>query len=679
MIAALRCIFFIQSRPCSCLFFIHSLLPAASWPSAAPNNHSRQRLFATTKKNHAPTAWLLYGIDKGICSHQPSGFAMGRTRKTRHHPFLFASPWLLAAAIGILLGIVIFFTVNNLQRERRLITESLFHRGMSVIRFVGAGTRASMMMGGPPATTQIQHLVEQAAGESGILYIAVADDQGRILAHSDRQQVGSTLAHPPLAPAKMPPRGRYRIVERPTAPHKIFEVTSVFQPFQGRGSFFDRGMGMRPHMRAGNGAGNGPSEWCRQQPTAADAPRHDLDENKTRFISVGLDMSEEEKVIRQDLFHILFISLAILLVGVGSWMALLAAQGYRTARQTIQYIQAFTGLLISRLPVGIIATDEQGAIKTFNAQAAELTGIAPETALNHKATEVLPRHLVPFFSPATAAEEMLDRELDASVAGKNLTLHASSVPIHDENAAAIGRVLLLHDLTRLKALERQMQKHERLVSLGKMAGGVAHEVRNPLSSIKGLAALLGSRFAEESEERHSATLLIHEVERLNRAITELLNFAKPLPLDREPFDLETLLTDSLTLIASDATALGVVTRHRVEGDLPPVVGDRDRLNQVLLNLYLNSMQAMEQGGTLTVTARTGERAGTVQIVVRDSGSGIAPEILDRIMDPYFTTKPQGSGLGLAMVHKIMEEHGGGVQVESRVGEGTTVTLTLPVA
>ncbi len=600
---------------------------------------------------------------------------MGRTRKLPHHPLLFASPWLLAAAIGILLGIVILFTVNNLQRERRLINESLFHRGMSVVRFVGAGTRASMMMGGPPATTQVQHLVEQAAGESGILYIAVTDDQGRILAHSDRQRVGGTLEHPPLAAAKMPPRGRYQILERPTAPRKVFEVTSVFQPFHGRG------MGMRPHLgaRNGGGPGNDQGEWCRQQSMSGGAPQDDLNENKTRFISVGLDMSEEEKVIRQDLFHVLFMSLAILLVGVGSWMALLAAQGYRTARQTIQYIQAFTGLLISRLPVGIIATDEQGAIKTFNAQAAELTGIAAETALNHKATEVLPRHLVPFFSPATTAAEMLDRELDASVAGKNLTIHASSVPIHDENAAAIGRVLLLHDLTRLKAMERQMQKHERLVSLGKMAGGVAHEVRNPLSSIKGLAALLGSRFAEESEERHAATLLIHEVERLNRAITELLNFAKPLPLDRESFDLETLLADSLTLIASDAAALGVATRHRVEGVLQPVVGDRDRLNQVLLNLYLNSMQAMEQGGALTVTARMGERAGTVQIVVQDSGSGIAPENLDRIMDPYFTTKPQGSGLGLAMVHKIMEEHGGGVQVESRVGEGTTVTLTLPVA
>ncbi|HSR36662.1 MAG TPA: ATP-binding protein, partial [Desulfurivibrionaceae bacterium] len=243
----------------------------------------------------------------------------------------------------------------------------------------------------------------------------------------------------------------------------------------------------------------------------------------------------------------------------------------------------------------------------------------------------------------------------------------------------IGRVLLLHDLTRLKTLEKEMRKHERLVSLGKMAAGVAHEVRNPLSSIKGLAALLGSAFAETSQERHSAGLLIQEVERLNRAITELLNYAKPLPLNREPLALEPLLANSLTLIASDAASLGVGVSHAVAPGLPPVLADRDRLNQVLLNLYLNSLQALAQGGTLSVTATTGEKRGTVQIAVRDTGSGIAADILDRIMDPYFTTKPQGSGLGLAMVHKIMDEHGGEVRVTSREGEGTTVSLTLPVA
>jgi two-component system sensor histidine kinase HydH len=600
---------------------------------------------------------------------------MGRFKKP--HSFLFASPWLLTAAIGILLGIVIFFTLNNLQRERRLITENLFNRGLSVIRVVGAGTRASMMMGVTPATTQLQHLMEQAAGESGILYIAVVGQDGRILAHSERQRVGTTLEQPLPALNDPPPRGRYRILERDAEPSKIFEVMVPFRPFQGRGM----GMGRMMHMMPpGGGNGRDGGKWCQQQPDANGLPLATQNGKEQRVILVGLDMSEEEKVIRQDLYHILFMSLAILLVGIGSWMALLSAQGYRTTQETLQYIRAFTGLLISRLPVGIIASDEAGRIKTFNTQAMELTGLSADTTINRRASEVLPPLLASFFTPAEASAETLDRELELpATSGSRLSLRASSVAVSDETGAPIGRVLLLHDLTRLKALEREMQKQERLVSLGKMAAGVAHEVRNPLSSIKGLAALLGSRFAEASEERHSATLLIEEVERLNRAITELLNFAKPLPLNREPVDLATLIANSLSLVAGDAAALGVTTDSTVAQDIPQLSADHDRLSQVLLNLYLNSLQAMEGGGKLTVTARKGEKEGTVEIAVEDTGSGIAAEILDRIMDPYFTTKPQGSGLGLAMVHKIVEEHGGEIKVTSQVGKGTTVTLTLPVA
>ncbi|MEW6501756.1 MAG: ATP-binding protein [Thermodesulfobacteriota bacterium] len=599
---------------------------------------------------------------------------MGRFKKP--HSFLFASPWLLTAAIGILLGIVIFFTLNNLQRERRLITENLFNRGLSVIRVVGAGTRASMMMGLTPATTQLQHLMEQAVGESGILYIAVVDPNGRILAHSDRQRVGATLGQPLPTLDNMPPRGRYRILEREAEPHKVFEVMVPFRPFHGRGMGMGRMMRMMPPGPENNMGGN----WCQQQPDAGGPPPATFNGEEQRLIVVGLDMREEEKMIRQDLYHILFMSLAILLVGMGSWMALLSAQGYRTTQETLQYIRAFTGLLISRLPVGIIASDEAGRIKTFNAQATELTGLNAEETINRRASEVLPPLLASFFFPAEATAEILDRELELpATAGKKLSLHASSVAVSDETGTPSGRVLLLQDLTRLKALEREMQKQERLVSLGKMAAGVAHEVRNPLSSIKGLAALLGSRFAEASEERRSATLLIEEVERLNRAITELLNFAKPLPLNREALDLATLIPNSLSLIAGDATALGVATHATVAQDIPQVVADHDRLSQVLLNLYLNSLQAMEGGGKLTVTARKGNKEGTVEIVVEDSGTGIPAEILDRVVDPYFTTKPQGSGLGLAMVHKIMEEHGGSVEIKSQVGTGTTVTLVLPLA
>ena len=607
----------------------------------------------------------------------------GKQRSARH-PLFFASPWILAAAIGILCFIVIFFTINNLQREKRLITESLFNKGMSVIRFVGAGTRASMMMGAP-SSVQVQHLVEQASGESNILYIAVVEENGRILAHSNRNLVDTTIDHPLMEVGEMPPRGRYQILERPTPPHKVFEVASVFRPFQGRGPFFRRHSptGMRPFgptsPKDANGQETAPGDWCQQQLRNSALPDPDLATETTRFILVGLDMTDEEKIIRQDMYHILFMSLAILLVGIGSWIALLSLQGFKASQKTLQYMQAFTGLLISRLPVGIVAVDHNGAIKTFNDVAAELTGVPTDKALGQTPGNALPQNLASFFTNAEGTAEIHDRELEYHAPDhKTLTLHVSSVPIYDQTSLPIGRVLLLHDLSQLKTMEREMQKHERLVSLGKMAAGVAHEVRNPLSSIKGLATLLGSRFAAGSEDQQSASLLIKEVERLNRSITELLNFARPLPLKREPLEMATLIGNSLQLIDSDAQALKVRTVGQIAPELPTILADGDRLTQVFLNLYLNSLQAMEGGGTLTVTAGLDTEEGRVRIEVRDTGCGIAPEIIDRIMDPYFTTKPQGTGLGLALVHKIIDEHQGTVQVTSQPGEGTTVTITLPV-
>jgi two-component system sensor histidine kinase HydH len=171
--------------------------------------------------------------------------------------------------------------------------------------------------------------------------------------------------------------------------------------------------------------------------------------------------------------------------------------------------------------------------------------------------------------------------------------------------------------------------------------------------------------------------LVNEVERLHRSITELLTYARPLPLAIAEIEIEPFIEASLKLIQSDAKELGVAVRHEISMARKLVRLDKDRLNQVLLNLYLNSLQAMEHGGELQVSVQEGNRPGTVEIQVRDTGCGIAEETLERVMDPYFTTKPEGTGLGLAMVYKIIDEHGGTIKIASKEGQGTTVSIVLP--
>jgi len=602
---------------------------------------------------------------------------MEKKTKIIASPFAYASPWILATAIGMLIAIVFFFTINNLQREKRIMAESLFNKGQAIIRFVGAGTRASMMLGAPPAAQQFQRLIEQAAGESGILYIAVADSTGKIVAHSTPGLVGTDLDHSLLAVRpELDPIGRYQIISDQGTKQKIFEIVAPFKPFmRGRG-FFKR------HLQAMQQAGkqqDSPAGEDAQTPSACQfSPGNNAwlpGENLS--IVVGLDMAEQDKIIQQDRYHMLYMSIAMLLVAIGGGIALLTAQSYRSSQKTLMNMRAFTDLLISRLPVGIIATNAEGHIQTFNSTAARFTGKTPEQAIGHLQATVLPQiqQLIP---QGEHAGEIIDKEI--LLPPDSLTpnhLHISSVPITDGQSHAIGRVMLMYDVTEIKKLEAQVRRHDRLIALGKMAAGVAHEVRNPLSSIKGFATLLGSRFPVKSEEGEAARLLINEVERLNRSITELLTYARPLPLVVTEVEIEPFIEASLKLIQSDARELGVTVRQEITLARKQVRLDKDRLNQVLLNLYLNSLQAMEHGGELRVSVHEGDRSGTIEIDVRDTGGGIAKDILERVMDPYFTTKPEGTGLGLAMVYKIIDEHGGTIRIASAEGEGTTVSIVLP--
>ena len=600
---------------------------------------------------------------------------MKKETKIVTSPFAYASPWILATAIGMLIAIVFFFAANNLQREKRIMSESLFNKGQAIIRFIGAGTRASMMMGAPNAQ-QFQHLIEQAAGESSILYIAVANSTGKIVAHSTPDLVGTNLDHPLLADPEVAPIGKYQIISVQGTTPKVFEIVAPFKPFiRGRGHFFKQHMQatqqeMKPDSLAGEEV-QGPSS-C--QPFPGNGPW--LPGDKLSIV-VGLDMTEQDKIIQQDRYHMIYMSIAMLLVAIGGWIALLTAQSYRSSQKTLMNMRAFTDLLISRLPVGIIATNAEGHIQIFNSTAAKFTGKTPEQTIGHLQAAVLPQiqQLIPEKEPG---REILDQEIllppDSPTPNH---LHVSSVPISDGHSNTIGRVLLMYDVTEIKKLEAQVRRHDRLVALGKMAAGVAHEVRNPLSSIKGFATLLGSRFTAESEEGEASRLLINEVERLNRSITELLTYARPLPLAMAEVEIEPFIEASLKLIQSDARELGVAVHKEINLTRRQVLLDKDRLNQVLLNLYLNSLQAMEHGGELKVSVHEGSRPGTMEISVRDTGCGIAADILERVMDPYFTTKPEGTGLGLAMVYKIIDEHGGTIKIASKEGGGTTVSIVLP--
>ena len=228
-----------------------------------------------------------------------------------------------------------------------------------------------------------------------------------------------------------------------------------------------------------------------------------------------------------------------------------------------------------------------------------------------------------------------------------------------------------------RRLEGQLHQSERLAALGEMTAGVAHEVRNPLGIISSTAELLQKKLARYEPNNRLAQIIVEESNRLNEKVTEFLDFARPRLPNLRPCDLEATLNRNLELLAPEIDRLGIEVNRDYHLNGQALMVDQDLLYQAFLNILLNAIQAMPHGGQLTVSTLPGPHGQGGEIRFQDDGEGIEPEALNKILNPFFTTKEKGSGLGLPIVKSIIEAHQGSLDISSAAGAGTTVTITLP--
>jgi two-component system nitrogen regulation sensor histidine kinase GlnL len=265
-----------------------------------------------------------------------------------------------------------------------------------------------------------------------------------------------------------------------------------------------------------------------------------------------------------------------------------------------------------------------------------------------------------------------------------------TAPLFDHGGRVEAAVAVVRDLSRIRQLEAEVRRGETLAAAGRMAVGLAHEIRNPLGAIRGAVQLLGRELGGSPLEEYT-TVLLTEVDRVNRIIEMLLDLARPVTIRPAPVNLHQLLERVALLTEESARERSVTIVRRYDPSLPPILGDEDRLVQVFHNLVRNAIEAMADGGQLTLATRVsmnplfgkvdlgaGQRS-MVEIQVLDEGSGIPAAARARIFDPFFTTKERGLGLGLAICHQVMEQHHGAIQIDSIEGHGTTVTCFLPIA
>jgi two-component system nitrogen regulation sensor histidine kinase GlnL len=351
--------------------------------------------------------------------------------------------------------------------------------------------------------------------------------------------------------------------------------------------------------------------------------------------------------------------------------------------------------VLAGLPDAVIAIDSDGRVVFWNGAAEELTARSSRRAVGRALKDIFPFEdslIRRLHETLTSGESRSESETAVDTTdNRRVPVSLVTAPLFARDGTVEGAVAVLRDLSRLQQLEGEVRRGETLAAAGRMAVGLAHEVRNPLGAIRGAVQLLQRELGAGSPLGEYTTVLLTEVDRVNRIIEQLLDLARPVQVRRVPLNLHQLFERVALLQEEAARERGVTIVRRYDPSLPAILGDEDRLVQVFHNLVRNAIDAMKHGGSVLLASRvsmnplygkidsgSGQRI-MVEAVVADEGSGIPTGLRSRIFDPFFTTKESGMGLGLAVCHRIVEEHNGSIQVDSVEGKGTTVTCFLPIA
>ncbi|MCJ7641095.1 MAG: ATP-binding protein [Desulfobacterales bacterium] len=248
----------------------------------------------------------------------------------------------------------------------------------------------------------------------------------------------------------------------------------------------------------------------------------------------------------------------------------------------------------------------------------------------------------------------------------------------------IGKIVIFRDLTNIYKIQEEILRMDRLVSLGKLSSGIAHELRNPLAGIKTTAQALGEEMSEEDPRREYLQRITKEIDRLNELLKTFFSFAKPQNLNLVHCHIKDIINEIIPFLIKEIADKGIRFVENYHPEIPYIKVDKNQMHQVFLNLFLNAIQAMPSGGELKIdvtpfVSHTGDgsRQHFIKAVISDRGRGIPPHLIDRIFDPFFTTKPKGIGLGLSIAYQIIKKHGGTIKVESRWEKGTSFIITLP--
>ncbi len=554
---------------------------------------------------------------------------------------LYIPALIIVIVVLVLLVFIGFSTYWNLNRARTHALTFLRQQGVAIIDVMEAGGRALTTL---PGTRDhaMDRLIHEAAKNDSVAYIYLADARHRLLHRSS----GSD----PVPDGIWAPDGLKsgHIISRIRTDRQganVYELAKQFDMASEKGE---------------------------------SAP---LDRYDHAVIVIGLKMSTFASARHEDFHHAIIMMTILILLGGGGIFFMFVINRYHRMNQELKKIQDYTRQVVDSMANGLLSIDAEGRIISHNSLGLELLGLDPSYARGMRLDGVIDFDDWGISKTLAECLPVMDREIRINgPAEEGMPLAVSVTPILEGESGCLGAVIILRDLREIKRLEDKVRRTEKLAALGKLAASVAHEIRNPLSSIRGFARFLGHVLKDRPTDREYALIMVKEVDRINRVVTDLLNFARPMELELSLVDPGELVNHTVRLVEGDAAAKGIELIMHVQPGMEPVMMDENLMTQVLLNLMLNSLQAVS-GGKGQVEIGAVRSKTHLSFRVQDNGGGISAEQQARIFDPFFTTRDKGTGLGLAIVSRIVENHRGKIHLESPLPDrpsGCRFTIDIPL-
>ncbi len=551
-------------------------------------------------------------------------------------------------ALGLILAtlflavLLTFSTLENINRAQGLMERFLLQKGETIIRAVEAALRTSLRHHMDDSGDPLNTLLVESSRENDIVFIIITDGDGRVIAQTNNAPDVDVVRS-----------GNADALSTGESVAAIDKQTGIFT--------ISKRLSWQSQLTS--------------MPITEDHTRR-MSKHRGTFdgstISIGLFTEGYVNAQKQDIQHAIFMGAILFLVGSAGLYLLFLYHSVRVTRSTLANMKLYTENVIESIPVGIVTLDTMDRVVSCNKKTEEILGRPLSEIQGETIDNAFPGcHL----QSSDIRNSILDHMTECTTAdGMTIAVKIGGSTLVDNEGNTLGTVLVIRDMSLIRDMELQLERSRRMAALGKMAAGIAHEIRNPLGTLRGFAHYFGSQDGATKESKGYAALMVSEVDRLNRNVSGLLQFARPRDLQFQSVKLDGLIAKTVALMEGDFANHALNFHWQCNTDLT-VEADPDLLLQVLMNLLKNSISATPSGGEISIAGSEDDHH--VRVIVSDTGDGMTEKECEKMFDPFFTTRKSGTGLGLAVSHQIIEQHHGVIEVETAKGQGTTVIVVLP--